>query len=391
MLTDDLINKIKDAANVVDVIQDFGFALRKESGDTYTCLCPFHDDRHLGSFKVSEKKNYYRCFSCGAHGSAVDFLIYHQGMHFTDAIKWLGVKYGIITESLVTPIRPTCAKPHTPPPPLPMQTFDPKLTTDLKVGNRTNTFCDWLRSLPWQDWQRANVDKMINNYLIGSGKEGHTIFWQVDEAGKVRTGKMMLYKPDGHRDKVSPHNFDYIHSCLLRAHYWDNDKAEIRTCFFGQHLLDFFPNATVNIVESEKTALLLAIAYGNPHELLWMACGGKSAINREKLEPFIKRGRFIALYPDKDGAEDWRKIADAIGYDKIVVNTQVMSKTWIPEDGPKADLADIIVRRLTTRNQVQTCKPNEPPKSRNTATIERLRREYPNFNLLMETFKLKAV
>ena len=65
------IEKIKDAASIVDVIGDF-YDLKKK-GVNYECLCPFHDDRHLGSFKISPKKNTYSCYSCGAHGNSVDF------------------------------------------------------------------------------------------------------------------------------------------------------------------------------------------------------------------------------------------------------------------------------------------------------------------------------
>lgn len=391
MLNDAVITQIKEASNVVDVIEDFGYNLKRKSGDTYTCLCPFHDDRHEGSFMVSQKKNYYRCFSCGAHGSSVDFLMYNQGMKFTDAVKWLGVKYGLLHEDINSSItRPTVTKPHTPPPPLPMLCLPEKMVTDLKVGDKHDNFCDWVRELPWQDDQAARCDKFINNYLVGHGREGHTVFWQVDETGKVRTGKMMLYKTDGHRDKESAGNFNYVHARLLRYGYWDDTKNEVHTCLFGQHMLDFYPNATICIVESEKTALLMAIAYGDPERLLWMACGGKSNLNREKLEPLIQRRRYITLYPDKDGAEDWRNIAAGIGYDKLNVNTMLLNQVWIPEDGPKADFADIIVRRLRTRNNFQTRSPYAKYGAK-AQKVEELKEQYPNFKLLVEKFKLKTI
>ena len=90
------IEKIKSAASIVDVIGDF-YELRK-NGKDYTCLCPFHEDRHLGSFKVSPTKNCYTCFSCGEHGKPLDFLMKHEHLSFIDAIRWLGKKYGIEVE-----------------------------------------------------------------------------------------------------------------------------------------------------------------------------------------------------------------------------------------------------------------------------------------------------
>ena len=60
--------KIKSAANVVDVISDF-LTLRKR-GVEYVCLCPFHADENLGNFSVNPTKGVYKCFACGAGGDA---------------------------------------------------------------------------------------------------------------------------------------------------------------------------------------------------------------------------------------------------------------------------------------------------------------------------------
>ena len=73
MIDDATIKKIKDAASIVDVIGDF-YTLRKR-GVEYECKCPFHQDKHYGSFKISPKKNYAKCFSCGWQGGPVDFLM----------------------------------------------------------------------------------------------------------------------------------------------------------------------------------------------------------------------------------------------------------------------------------------------------------------------------
>ena len=86
--------KIKDAASVVDVIGDF-YDLKKK-GVNYQCLCPFHDDRHIGSFVVSPRKNTYSCYSCGAHGDAIGFLMAKQGLSYPDALRWLAKKYSIV-------------------------------------------------------------------------------------------------------------------------------------------------------------------------------------------------------------------------------------------------------------------------------------------------------
>ena len=167
---------------------------------------------------------------------------------------------------------------------------------------------------------------------------------------------MMKYKPDGHRDKEGSWNFDFIHSVLSRTfhdndpwpypHIFNPDKQEARLTFFGMHLLNQFPNAAIKIVESEKTALLMATAYGNHSMQLWMACGGLEMITRERLQPLLDQHRRIILYPDRDGIEKWQQKAEQMHYSHICVDTEPVTKWWKPEDGEKADIGDVVVRIL---------------------------------------------
>ena len=99
MIDEATVRRIKDAANVADVIGDFR-ELRKRGADRWECLCPFHDDRHLGSFAVSRRHNRYCCYSCGAKGDSIDFLMQAEGMTYPDALRWLGRKYGIEVEDI---------------------------------------------------------------------------------------------------------------------------------------------------------------------------------------------------------------------------------------------------------------------------------------------------
>ncbi len=86
------IDRIMDAANIVDVVSDF-VSLRK-SGMNYKGLCPFHDDR-TPSFSVSPSKGIYKCFSCGKAGNAANFIMEHEQMTYPEALKWLARKYHI--------------------------------------------------------------------------------------------------------------------------------------------------------------------------------------------------------------------------------------------------------------------------------------------------------
>ncbi len=86
------IDKIMDAADIVEVVSDF-VSLRKR-GVNYIGLCPFHDER-TPSFSVSPSKGICKCFSCGKGGNAAHFIMEHEQMTYYEAIKYLAKKYNI--------------------------------------------------------------------------------------------------------------------------------------------------------------------------------------------------------------------------------------------------------------------------------------------------------
>ena len=89
------VDKILDATNIVDVVSDF-VNLRK-AGVNYKGLCPFHDDT-TPSFMVSPSKQICKCFACGKGGTAVSFLMEHEQITYTEALRWLARKYNIEIE-----------------------------------------------------------------------------------------------------------------------------------------------------------------------------------------------------------------------------------------------------------------------------------------------------
>ena len=62
----------------------------KKAGKNYTACCPFHSEKSP-SFTVSADKQFYHCFGCGVHGSALSFLMEQQGLGFIDAVEDRGV------------------------------------------------------------------------------------------------------------------------------------------------------------------------------------------------------------------------------------------------------------------------------------------------------------
>lgn len=86
------IDKIMNAANIVEVVSEF-VSLRK-AGVNYKGLCPFHNEK-TPSFMVSPAKGYCHCFSCGKGGNAVGFIMEHEQMTYPEALRWLARKYHI--------------------------------------------------------------------------------------------------------------------------------------------------------------------------------------------------------------------------------------------------------------------------------------------------------
>ena len=92
MIDQPTIDRILDAANIVDVVSEF-VTLRKR-GINYVGLCPFHTDK-TPSFYVSPAKNICKCFACGEGGTAVHFIMKHEQLNYFDALRYLAKKYNI--------------------------------------------------------------------------------------------------------------------------------------------------------------------------------------------------------------------------------------------------------------------------------------------------------
>jgi hypothetical protein len=119
----------------------------------------------------------------------------------------------------------------------------------------------------------------------------------------------------------------------------------------------------------------MATAYGNHLQQVWMACGGVENLNTEKLKPIIEQHRRIILYPDRDGIDRWRAKQANLHYARMTINELAVTKWWKPEDGEKADIADVVVRMLNNSNQL--------------TNIGDVAREMPQVKQLIDNFNLE--
>ncbi|MBU1424121.1 MAG: DNA primase [Gammaproteobacteria bacterium] len=84
----DLLNRL----DIVDVIERY--LPLKKAGANYVACCPFHTEKSP-SFTVSQTKQFYHCFGCGAHGTAIGFVMEHTGMGFVEAVEELAKSIGV--------------------------------------------------------------------------------------------------------------------------------------------------------------------------------------------------------------------------------------------------------------------------------------------------------
>ncbi len=92
IINDEVLNEIRDRADIVDVIS--GYVDLKKSGSNYTGLCPFHGEK-TPSFSVSEQKKIFHCFGCGVGGDQITFIMKRENLGFREAVKFLADKYNV--------------------------------------------------------------------------------------------------------------------------------------------------------------------------------------------------------------------------------------------------------------------------------------------------------
>jgi DNA primase len=100
MIPQSFIEDLLSRVDVVDVVESY-IAL-KRSGSNFSARCPFHNEK-TPSFTVSQSKQFYHCFGCGAHGTAISFLMEYQGMGFIDAVSELAVRVGMTVPEIAAP------------------------------------------------------------------------------------------------------------------------------------------------------------------------------------------------------------------------------------------------------------------------------------------------
>ena len=346
----DIAQKIKASAKITDVIESCGIQLRRK-GANYECLCPFHDDRHLGNFVVNVRDNYYKCFSCEAAGDPIKFLMEYEKMTYPDALRYIASMYNIYIDDEPAPKITRKYVPREPAPERIWMYWKMEIVKRWMHHTEDNNLLQWMLNLPMPDDIKHNLRNMIELYFVGTSLGGYTKGWvawpEVDMKLRLYDIKFMKYQEDGHRDKAW--NPNWFSSLMASNGLFDNDKYKARRTLFGLHLAYYFKDAEVCLVESEKTALLCS-AFSDPNKKIWMATGGMRQFKPDMLDQLIEANRYIVLYPDVDGEQQWMDMMKAIGYSRMSMTANmrpVPKGLYNPTlDGPKADIADIMIRLM---------------------------------------------
>lgn len=275
------VTEIKNIINQkVDPVSLIGkFVKLKKKGADYFALCPFHNEK-TASFSVSPSKRIFKCFGCGQSGDAITFIMLHERLSYIDALKKIGE-----LESL--PISFEHSKPFDQSPQRSSEDikFVPKeiLVKTLSHYDQ-NPFFGFVENLVGKE--RA-LHLFAEQFYVGTAKGNGTIFWQVDQFMRIRTGQKIFYQGDGHRIKAIPPKRLYT------------TERGYKPCFFGEHQLLLCDHETlVGIVESEKTAIICSIYLPklSDKKIVWLASGGMNGLTDEKI--WALKGMEVVLCPD---------------------------------------------------------------------------------------------
>jgi len=206
-----------------------------------------------------------------------------------------------------------------------------------------NNLITYLRNVMGDDQTRQAIER----YYIGTSRHwaGSTIFWQIDAAGRVHTGKVMLYNPStGKRVKQPYNHVTWAHTVMKLPGY------HLRQCLFGEHLLNTDKHKPVIVLESEKSAIIFSAVFP---DYVAVACGGCGNLNASICAPL--KGRDVVLCPDNGKFDEWSGKARDLRHICKSVKVSTYMEQHAKEQGD--DIADIIADYFDAYNRIRETPP----------------------------------
>ncbi len=252
---------LKDSVNIVDVI---GSRVEiKRQGKDHIGLCPFHGERSP-SFTVSETKQFFHCFGCGAQGDVIKFIMDFENVEFPDACKILGAPQG---ERIIDPDQPARARQRPMPEPERVTCPPPPGAPPPPINGVTGS---WEYRTP----------------------EGDPWFY-VTRVDVIKNGKPVL-KPNGKHEK------QYYPWSWSEQDGWKQRHASAPRPLYGlERLAVSPPSDPVVLVEGEKCCNAAEQMFPpNRCPMTWP--GGSQAVSKIDWTPL--KGRRVFIWPDPDAA-----------------------------------------------------------------------------------------
>jgi len=303
----------------------------------------------------------YTCPSCGKHRKFARYIDTETNEHLGDIVgkcersdncshHYTPKQY--FADNGITAEPSNIIK--TPEPIKPMSLIQHTLLTKTLKDYEYNHFVTYLSTL----FDTATVEDLINRYKVGTSKHwpGSTVFWQIDQAGNIRTGKIMQYDPaTGKRVKEPFEKIQWVHKVIKEADF------TLKQCLFGEHLL-LNNKLPVAVVESEKTAI---IAAGYLPQFTWVAAGNKQGLSVDKCNALKQHNKTVILYPDLNAFKDWFAKAKLYNFK----TSDLLEKKATEEERSRGlDLADYLVR--FDIKQFVNNEPSPQPAARPAQDIE---------------------
>lgn len=218
---------------------------------------------------------------------------------------------------------------YVPPPPVKPSYIEYGVLKKTLTSYETNPLVAYLHT----NYSKDEVKKTIEMYQVGTAEmfSGAAVFWQMDNTGNIRSGKIMAYNTSTGKRIKNKHNkplINWVHTALHKPNY------NLKQCLFGLHLLNENVNR-IAIVESEKTAIIMSIEFPR---YTWMTTGSLQGFKQEYLEP-IKKYDIIA-FPDKGCYLKWQETATELNKKGFVIEVS----EFLENSGHKEgwDLVDVI-------------------------------------------------
>ena len=292
-------------------------------------------------------------YNGGSHesGDIWKYLRKHYGN--LDSVELLHLvcnDYGIPFDNPTRTMKTYSRKPS-PRPATPKTETVPSIGDESGVCTIPETFVTRSIDLYREDSLRSYLETLFDDlvlegtwslYGVGISKTNDPIFWYFDRHGRCRDGKVMKYRNDGHRDKDAPGSILSVGGMMKKSGHLPESWSR-SGCLYGEHLLDRWPEATIGLVESEKTALVAAVKLS---KYLWLATGGmKQNIERAKA---VLNGRRVVVFPDADAAQEWTEHFHGLPGWSVCNIAKDLADVY----GPKCDLCDVLVQQATQGEKV---------------------------------------